>query len=51
MTVQSVAEEPSSGVGTAGRIPPGQRHVHGWPVSHYGPVPRFRPVAAINEWL
>ncbi|MFE2319648.1 molybdopterin-dependent oxidoreductase [Streptomyces sp. NPDC059441] len=24
-------------------IPPGQRHVHGWPVSHYGPVPRFRP--------
>ena len=25
------------------RIPPGQRHVHGWPVSHYGPVPRFRP--------
>ncbi|MFJ6892507.1 molybdopterin-dependent oxidoreductase [Streptomyces hokutonensis] len=27
----------------ARRIPPGQRHVHGWPVSHYGPVPRFRP--------
>ncbi|KAF5992400.1 molybdopterin-dependent oxidoreductase [Streptomyces sp. WAC00263] len=25
------------------RVPPGQRHVHGWPVSHYGPVPRFRP--------
>ncbi|MFJ9248520.1 molybdopterin-dependent oxidoreductase [Streptomyces sp. NPDC101776] len=24
-------------------VPPGQRHVHGWPVSHYGPVPRFRP--------
>ncbi|MFF7926608.1 molybdopterin-dependent oxidoreductase [Streptomyces mirabilis] len=24
------------------RVPPGQRHVHGWPVSHYGPVPRFR---------
>ncbi|MFF2850645.1 molybdopterin-dependent oxidoreductase [Streptomyces sp. NPDC058001] len=24
-------------------LPPGQRHVHGWPVSHYGPVPRFRP--------
>ncbi|MFJ9896096.1 molybdopterin-dependent oxidoreductase [Streptomyces sp. NPDC091280] len=27
----------------ARRIPPGQRLVHGWPVSHYGPVPRFRP--------
>ncbi|MFD9507714.1 sulfite oxidase-like oxidoreductase [Streptomyces mirabilis] len=25
------------------RVPPGQRYVHGWPVSHYGPVPRFRP--------
>ncbi|MGW6008376.1 sulfite oxidase-like oxidoreductase [Streptomyces sp. NPDC055210] len=23
-------------------VPPGQRRVHGWPVSHYGPVPRFR---------
>lgn len=38
-----VAEEPVPGAGSAGRIPPGQRHVHGWPVSHYGPVPRFRP--------
>lgn len=28
---------------TPRRVPPGQRHVHGWPVSHYGPVPRFRP--------
>lgn len=27
----------------AGGVPPGQRLVHGWPVSHYGPVPRFRP--------
>ncbi|MGW0971855.1 molybdopterin-dependent oxidoreductase [Streptomyces sp. NPDC002516] len=25
------------------RVPPGQRLVNGWPVSHYGPVPRFRP--------
>ncbi|MFJ7903600.1 sulfite oxidase-like oxidoreductase [Streptomyces sp. NPDC096198] len=25
------------------RIPPGQHLVHGWPVSHYGSVPRFRP--------
>ncbi|MEU8775589.1 molybdopterin-dependent oxidoreductase [Streptomyces sp. NPDC048606] len=23
-------------------LPPGQRLVKGWPVSHYGPVPRFR---------
>ncbi|WP_420834120.1 molybdopterin-dependent oxidoreductase [Streptomyces yunnanensis] len=23
-------------------LPPGQRRVRGWPVSHYGPVPRFR---------
>ncbi|MFJ8165507.1 molybdopterin-dependent oxidoreductase [Streptomyces sp. NPDC096136] len=23
-------------------LPPGQRTVRGWPVSHYGPVPRFR---------
>jgi DMSO/TMAO reductase YedYZ molybdopterin-dependent catalytic subunit len=28
---------------TSRPLPPGQRHVHGWPVSHYGPVPRFRP--------
>ncbi|MFJ3544361.1 molybdopterin-dependent oxidoreductase [Streptomyces rubiginosohelvolus] len=26
-----------------GVLPPGQRPVAGWPVSHYGPVPRFRP--------
>ncbi|MFD4786908.1 molybdopterin-dependent oxidoreductase [Streptomyces sp. NPDC058459] len=25
------------------RLPPGQRRVNGWPVSHYGTVPRFRP--------
>lgn len=25
------------------RLPPGQRLQHGWPVLHYGPVPRFRP--------
>ena len=25
------------------RVPPGQRLVRGWPISHYGPVPRFRP--------
>ncbi|MFD9612174.1 molybdopterin-dependent oxidoreductase [Streptomyces sp. NPDC059083] len=23
-------------------LPPGQREARGWPVSHYGPVPRFR---------
>ncbi|MEW6059585.1 MAG: molybdopterin-dependent oxidoreductase, partial [Actinomycetota bacterium] len=25
----------------AGRVPPGQRLVKGWPVLHYGPIPRF----------
>jgi DMSO/TMAO reductase YedYZ molybdopterin-dependent catalytic subunit len=24
-------------------LPPGQRMVPGWPVRHYGPVPKFRP--------
>ena len=27
----------------AGELPPGQRHQRGWPVTHYGPVPRFKP--------
>ncbi|SEF61964.1 DMSO/TMAO reductase YedYZ, molybdopterin-dependent catalytic subunit [Actinacidiphila yanglinensis] len=26
-----------------GQLPPGQRLQRGWPVTHYGPVPRFRP--------
>jgi DMSO/TMAO reductase YedYZ molybdopterin-dependent catalytic subunit len=30
----------------AARIPPGQRLVKGWPVLHYGPIPRFRE----GEW-
>ena len=25
------------------RVPPGQRLVKGWPVLHYGPIPRFDP--------
>ncbi|WP_037870448.1 sulfite oxidase-like oxidoreductase [Streptomyces sp. SPB074] len=25
------------------RLPPGQRLQRGWPVTHYGPVPEFRP--------
>jgi len=25
------------------RLPPGQRLQRGWPVLHYGPVPKFRP--------
>jgi DMSO/TMAO reductase YedYZ molybdopterin-dependent catalytic subunit len=29
----------------AKRIPPGQRLVKGWPVLHYGPIPRFEPSA------
>ncbi|HKG51449.1 MAG TPA: molybdopterin-dependent oxidoreductase, partial [Actinomycetales bacterium] len=24
-------------------LPPGQRQARGWPVLHYGPVPRFKP--------
>lgn len=24
-------------------LPPGQRLQRGWPVTHYGPVPKFRP--------
>ncbi len=27
----------------AGELPPGQRVQDGWPVLHYGPVPRFKP--------
>jgi DMSO/TMAO reductase YedYZ molybdopterin-dependent catalytic subunit len=27
----------------ADRLPPGQRLHNGWPVLHYGPVPRFKP--------
>ncbi len=26
-----------------GELPPGQRLQRGWPVLHYGPVPRFKP--------
>src|SRR6266542_3031590 len=25
----------------AGRVPPGNRLVKGWPVLHYGPIPKF----------
>ncbi|MFB6947398.1 hypothetical protein ACFCYL_39490, partial [Streptomyces sp. NPDC056305] len=24
-------------------LPPGQRLQRGWPVTHYGPVPKFKP--------
>jgi DMSO/TMAO reductase YedYZ molybdopterin-dependent catalytic subunit len=34
--------EQASGVD---RLPPGQHAQRGWPVLHYGPVPRFRPEA------
>src|SRR5256886_17526589 len=30
----------------AKRVPPGQRLVKGWPVLHYGPIPRFNEA----EW-
>ncbi|MFJ6728507.1 molybdopterin-dependent oxidoreductase [Streptomyces sp. NPDC091281] len=36
-------QAPPDTPGAPGRLPPGQRLVPGWPVSHYGPVPRFRP--------
>jgi DMSO/TMAO reductase YedYZ molybdopterin-dependent catalytic subunit len=26
------------------RLPPGQRLQRGWPVLHYGPIPRFKPL-------
>jgi DMSO/TMAO reductase YedYZ molybdopterin-dependent catalytic subunit len=29
----------------AARVPPGQRLVKGWPVLHYGPIPRFDEAA------
>jgi DMSO/TMAO reductase YedYZ molybdopterin-dependent catalytic subunit len=31
----------SAGADVAARVPPGQRLVKGWPVLHYGPIPRF----------
>lgn len=34
-------ERPAGG-GTRSGLPPGQRPRKGWPVTHYGPVPRFR---------
>ncbi|MGW7576500.1 molybdopterin-dependent oxidoreductase [Streptomyces sp. NPDC054765] len=40
------SDDPGMGGGpyaTDGLLPPGQRLARGWPVSHYGPVPRFRP--------
>lgn len=38
----SLPEEDQHPVGTE-PLPPGQRLTKGWPVSHYGPVPKFRP--------
>lgn len=35
--------QPESREGEHPRLPPGQRLQRGWPVTHYGPVPRFRP--------
>ncbi|MYU35987.1 molybdopterin-dependent oxidoreductase [Streptomyces sp. SID8358] len=36
-------DQPPPPLRASGQLPPGQRRVAGWPVSHYGPVPRFRP--------
>ncbi|MCI0386006.1 sulfite oxidase-like oxidoreductase [Streptomyces sp. CNQ085] len=35
--------QPESREGERPELPPGQRLQRGWPVTHYGPVPRFRP--------
>src|SRR5919112_421661 len=35
--------ERESGVAAGSELPPGQRLQRGWPVTHYGPVPKFRP--------
>lgn len=35
--------ERESGEEAVSELPPGQRLQRGWPVTHYGPVPRFRP--------
>src|SRR5689334_19054907 len=34
--------ERESGAVAGSELPPGQRLQRGWPVTHYGPVPRFR---------
>jgi DMSO/TMAO reductase YedYZ molybdopterin-dependent catalytic subunit len=33
----------ATAAGADPRLPPGQRLQRGWPVLHYGPVPRFKP--------
>ncbi|MFC1416801.1 sulfite oxidase-like oxidoreductase [Streptacidiphilus cavernicola] len=40
---QARAQE-STGGPESGGLPPGQRLQRGWPVLHYGPVPRFKPL-------
>lgn len=35
--------QPESREAQQPQLPPGQRLQRGWPVTHYGPVPRFRP--------
>lgn len=35
--------ERESGEEAVSELPPGQRLQRGWPVTHYGPVPKFRP--------
>lgn len=40
---ESDSGRPIAGAGPDPRLPPGQRLQRGWPVLHYGPVPRFKP--------
>lgn len=35
--------QPESRAGGQPELPPGQRLQRGWPVTHYGPVPKFKP--------
>jgi len=40
---QSENEQARAHADGSGGLPPGQRTQRGWPVLHYGPVPRFKP--------
>ncbi|GGQ47176.1 sulfite oxidase-like oxidoreductase [Streptomyces flaveolus] len=41
--VEHGSGEGGSGEAPRFELPPGQRLQRGWPVTHYGPVPKFRP--------
>ncbi len=41
--VHREADQPDRSPGLPADLPPGQRIQRGWPVTHYGPVPKFKP--------